>query len=57
MGIEELEGGRSTVYAGPLARALDGVDLALPVGIAVAAAIYAGTMRRSRSALGTETRA
>ncbi|MFE7706912.1 purine-cytosine permease family protein [Streptomyces sp. NPDC057486] len=47
----------NTVYAGPLARALDGVDLALPVGIAVASAVYAVMMRRSRSAPGTEMRA
>lgn len=47
----------NTVYAGPLARALDGVDLALPVGIAVASALYVVMMRRSRSAPGTEMRA
>ncbi|WP_327242644.1 purine-cytosine permease family protein [Streptomyces sp. NBC_01320] len=47
----------NTVYAGPLARALDGVDLALPVGITVASAVYAVMMRRSRCAPGTEMRA
>ncbi|WP_324290335.1 hypothetical protein [Streptomyces sp. H27-H1] len=30
-----------TLYTGPLARALDGVDLSLPVGITVASAVYA----------------
>ncbi|MHC0431434.1 purine-cytosine permease family protein [Streptomyces sp. O3] len=37
----------NTLYTGPLARALDGVDLALPVGIVVAAAAYAILMRRA----------
>ncbi|MFE9561329.1 purine-cytosine permease family protein [Streptomyces sp. NPDC006487] len=36
-----------TLYTGPVARALDGVDLSLPVGIAVAASLYAPLMRRS----------
>ncbi|MFJ9855082.1 purine-cytosine permease family protein [Streptomyces sp. NPDC101150] len=38
----------NTLYTGPLAHALGGVDLALPVGIVVAAAVYAIMMRRSR---------
>ncbi|MER7394532.1 cytosine permease [Streptomyces sp. NPDC000151] len=37
----------NTLYTGPLARALNGVDLALPVGIVVASAAYALMTRRS----------
>jgi purine-cytosine permease-like protein len=47
----------NTLYEGPLARALGGVDLALPVGIAVASALYAILVRRSRDGLGAESRA
>ncbi|MGC5005023.1 purine-cytosine permease family protein [Streptomyces sp. DT203] len=47
----------NTLYTGPLARALGGVDLALPVGIAVASAVYATLMRRSRDGLGMAQRA
>ncbi|MFD6987146.1 cytosine permease, partial [Streptomyces sp. NPDC059956] len=36
-----------TLYTGPVARALDGVDLSLPAGIAVAASLYALLMHRS----------
>lgn len=36
-----------TLYTGPLARALDGVDLSLPIGITVASSVYAILMRRS----------
>ncbi|MET9493811.1 cytosine permease [Streptomyces sp. NPDC006552] len=36
-----------TLYTGPLATALGGVDLALPVGMAVACACYAATTRRA----------
>lgn len=46
-----------TLYTGPLARTLGGVDLALPVGIAVASAVYATLMRRSRDGLGMVQRA
>ncbi|MBZ4014752.1 purine-cytosine permease family protein [Streptomyces purpurogeneiscleroticus] len=37
----------NTLYTGPLARALHGVDLALPVGICVASAVYALMTRRA----------
>ncbi|MFF2437250.1 purine-cytosine permease family protein [Streptomyces sp. NPDC058107] len=47
----------NTLYTGPLAGALGGVDLALPVGIAVASAVYATLMRRSRDRLGMTQRA
>ncbi|WP_326607129.1 hypothetical protein [Streptomyces sp. NBC_01800] len=47
----------NTLYTGPLARVLGGVDLALPVGIAVASAVYATLMRRSRDGLGMAQRA
>ncbi|CAL9616397.1 purine-cytosine permease family protein [Streptomyces sp. enrichment culture] len=36
----------NTLYTGPIAAALDGVDVALPAGMVVAAAVYAGLMRR-----------
>ncbi|RSS81928.1 cytosine permease [Streptomyces sp. WAC06614] len=36
----------NTVYTGPLATALGGVDLSLPAGMTVAAAVYAATLRR-----------
>jgi purine-cytosine permease-like protein len=42
-----------TLYTGPLARALDGVDLALPAGMVVASAVYALLMRRSLAVAGT----
>lgn len=35
----------NTLYTGPIAQALGGMDLALPVGIVVAAALYAVLMR------------
>ncbi|MEK9524566.1 cytosine permease [Streptomyces venezuelae] len=38
-----------TLYTGPVAAALDGVDLSLPVGMAVAAALYALLMRKDRT--------
>jgi purine-cytosine permease-like protein len=37
----------NTLYTGPIAAALDGVDIALPAGITVAAAVYAALMHRS----------
>ncbi|GAA2103024.1 cytosine permease [Streptomyces albiaxialis] len=37
----------NTLYTGPVAHALHGVDLALPVGIGVASAVYALTARRT----------
>ncbi|MEU2561547.1 cytosine permease [Streptomyces longispororuber] len=37
-----------TLYTGPLARALGGMNLALPVGIAVSACLYAILMRTTR---------
>ncbi|MFB7516718.1 purine-cytosine permease family protein [Streptomyces sp. NPDC056144] len=36
----------NTLYTGPIATALDGVDLSLPVGMTVAATLYALLMRR-----------
>ncbi|MEV8446335.1 cytosine permease [Streptomyces parvus] len=39
-----------TVYTGPVAAALGGVDLSLPVGMLVAAGSYALLMRRGRDA-------
>ncbi|MET9515738.1 hypothetical protein [Streptomyces sp. NPDC002994] len=47
----------NTLYTGPLAHALGGVDLALPVGIVTASAVYAILMRGSRDSLGTAARA
>lgn len=47
----------NTLYTGPLARVLGGVDLALPVGTAVASAVHATLMRRSRDGLGMAQRA
>ncbi|MGW2300271.1 purine-cytosine permease family protein [Streptomyces sp. NPDC001809] len=38
-----------TLYTGPVAAALDGIDLSLPVGMAVAAALYALLMRKDRT--------
>ncbi|MFD7444762.1 purine-cytosine permease family protein [Streptomyces sp. NPDC059909] len=46
----------NTLYTGPLAHALGGVDLALPAGMIVASTVYATLVRRSRGGLGTETR-
>ncbi|GGS62539.1 hypothetical protein GCM10010221_71500 [Streptomyces parvus] len=39
-----------TVYTGPVAAALGGVDLSLPVGMLVAAGSYALLMRPGRDA-------
>lgn len=39
----------NTLYTGPIAAALDGVDLSLPVGMAVSAALYALLMRNDRT--------
>ncbi|MFE0171301.1 purine-cytosine permease family protein [Streptomyces sp. NPDC059002] len=36
----------NTLYTGPVAHALGGADLALPVGMVVASAVYAGLVRR-----------
>ncbi|WP_326693518.1 purine-cytosine permease family protein [Streptomyces sp. NBC_01766] len=47
----------NTLYTGPLARALGGVDLALPVGIAVASAVYVTLVRRARGGLGASPQA
>lgn len=44
----------NTLYTGPVAAALGGLDLALPVGMIVAAAAYALMMRRTRGGPGTE---
>ncbi|MFE6887923.1 purine-cytosine permease family protein [Streptomyces sp. NPDC057694] len=41
----------NTLYTGPIAAALDGVDLALPVGMLVSCACYWLTMRRSLAAI------
>ncbi|MCB5165833.1 cytosine permease [Streptomyces bambusae] len=38
----------NTVYTGPVAAALHGVDLSMPAGMAVAAALYALSMRHDR---------
>ncbi|MGA5196973.1 purine-cytosine permease family protein [Streptomyces exfoliatus] len=38
----------NTLYTGPIAAALDGVDLSLPVGMLVSAALYALLMRNDR---------
>ncbi|MFG2617287.1 purine-cytosine permease family protein [Streptomyces sp. NPDC048507] len=40
-----------TLYTGPVASALGGVDLSLPAGMTVAAALYAVLMRRSPTVL------
>ncbi|WP_308407575.1 hypothetical protein [Streptomyces olivochromogenes] len=37
----------NTVYTGPVAAALDGIDLSLPAGMIVAATVYGITMRHS----------
>ncbi|MET7326200.1 cytosine permease [Streptomyces sp. NPDC005549] len=42
-----------TLYAGPVARALGGVDLSLPAGMVVASALYAVLARGRRTAAGT----
>nr|BFE82891.1 hypothetical protein GCM10020093_054920 [Planobispora longispora] len=47
----------NTLYTGPVAHALGGVDLSLPVGVAVASAIYAVMMRRPLSGPGAGMRA
>ncbi|MEV4163225.1 purine-cytosine permease family protein [Nonomuraea dietziae] len=47
----------NTLYTGPLAHAMGGMDLALPVGVVVASAVYATLSRRSRAGLGTAVRA
>ncbi|MGA5066807.1 purine-cytosine permease family protein [Streptomyces exfoliatus] len=39
----------NTLYTGPIAAALDGVDLSLPVGMLVSAALYALLMRNDRT--------
>ncbi|WP_055599891.1 purine-cytosine permease family protein [Streptomyces aureus] len=41
----------NTLYTGPIAAALDGVDLSLPVGMVVAATLYALLMRNDRTLL------
>ncbi|MFF8844217.1 hypothetical protein ACF08N_16100 [Streptomyces sp. NPDC015127] len=47
----------NTVYTGPIAGALGGVDLALPVGMVVASGAYAILMRGSRNGIGAIGRA
>ncbi|MGW8358278.1 purine-cytosine permease family protein [Streptomyces wedmorensis] len=47
----------NTLYTGPIATALDGVDLSLPVGMVVSAVLYAVLMRNDRTALAARTRA
>ncbi|MFJ5140228.1 purine-cytosine permease family protein [Streptomyces sp. NPDC088707] len=39
----------NTLYTGPIAAALDGIDLSLPVGMVVAAGLYALLMRKDRT--------
>ncbi|MEV6250851.1 cytosine permease [Streptomyces sp. NPDC051742] len=39
----------NTLYTGPIAAALDGVDLSLPVGVIVSAVLYALLMRNDRT--------
>ena len=39
----------NTLYTGPIATALGGVDLSLPVGMVVSAGLYAALMRRERT--------
>ncbi|MER5312555.1 cytosine permease [Streptomyces sp. NPDC002773] len=39
----------NTLYTGPIAAALDGLDLSLPVGMSVSAALYALLMRNDRT--------
>ncbi|MFG2333815.1 purine-cytosine permease family protein [Streptomyces sp. NPDC048604] len=41
----------NTLYTGPVAAALDGVDLSLPVGMLVSAGLYAALMRRDPTVL------
>ncbi|MFD5710480.1 purine-cytosine permease family protein [Streptomyces pharetrae] len=41
----------NTLYTGPIAAALDGIDIALPAGIGVAGTVYAVLMRRSPTVL------
>ncbi|WP_406056791.1 cytosine permease [Streptomyces sp. NBC_01077] len=45
----------NTLYTGPIAAALDGVDLSLPVGMGVAAALYALLMRNDRTVRAART--
>jgi purine-cytosine permease-like protein len=47
----------NTLYTGPVARALGGVDLALPAGMIVAACVYALMMRNSDYVLAARSRA
>lgn len=47
----------NTLYTGPIAGALGGMDLSLPVGMAVASLLYAALMRRSRTVLAARARA
>jgi purine-cytosine permease-like protein len=47
----------NTLYTGPVARALGGVDLALPAGMIVAACVYALMMRNSDNVLAARSRA
>ncbi|MFB6842133.1 purine-cytosine permease family protein [Streptomyces sp. NPDC056361] len=47
----------NTLYTGPVAGALDGVDLSLPVGMVVAALVYALLMRNDRTALAARAQA
>ncbi|MEU7576166.1 cytosine permease [Streptomyces sp. NPDC041068] len=45
----------NTLYTGPVAHALGGVDLALPVGVVVASGVYAITYRPARTSADTDT--
>ncbi|MFJ5078286.1 purine-cytosine permease family protein [Streptomyces sp. NPDC088553] len=47
----------NTLYTGPIAAALDGVDLSLPVGMVVAAGLYALLMRKDRTLLAARAEA
>ncbi|MFE6855737.1 purine-cytosine permease family protein [Streptomyces sp. NPDC057674] len=47
----------NTLYTGPVAAALDGIDLSLPVGMVVAATLYALLMRKDRTLLAARAEA
>ncbi|MFE0649935.1 purine-cytosine permease family protein [Streptomyces sp. NPDC059534] len=47
----------NTLYTGPIAGALGGVDLSLPAGMAVSAALYALLMRSDRTVLAARAQA
>nr|WP_326592627.1 hypothetical protein [Streptomyces sp. NBC_01294] len=47
----------NTLYTGPIAGALGGVDLSLPAGLLVAASLYAALMRKDRTVLAARAQA